>query len=64
MRRYDGTDLPTRDISASLVQPDDAHGRVYLAYDNYRVLMKWNRSHYFVAAVGTLADRISYPPVF
>lgn len=64
VRRYDGTDLPTRDIRASLVQPDDAHGRVYLAYDNYRVLMKWNRSHYFVAAVGTLADRISYPPVF
>jgi membrane-bound lytic murein transglycosylase B len=64
VRRYDGSDLPTRDISASIVQPDDAQGRAYLAYDNYRVLMKWNRSHYFVAAVGTLADRISYPPVF
>ncbi|WP_220721197.1 lytic murein transglycosylase [Agarivorans litoreus] len=64
VRRYDGSDLPIRDISASVVQPDDAQGRAYLAYDNYRVLMKWNRSHYFVAAVGTLADRISYPPVF
>ncbi|MEE1672526.1 lytic murein transglycosylase [Agarivorans aestuarii] len=64
VRRFDGSDLPTRDITASIVQPDDAQGRAYLAYDNYRVLMKWNRSHYFVAAVGTLADRISYPPVF
>ncbi|WP_432467685.1 lytic murein transglycosylase [Agarivorans sp. Z349TD_8] len=64
VRRYDGADLPIRDIQASIVQPDDAHGRAYLAYANYEVLMKWNRSHYFVAAVGTLADRISYPPVF
>ncbi|MGY5453225.1 lytic murein transglycosylase [Agarivorans sp. MS3-6] len=64
VRRYDGSDLPIRDIAASIVQPDDAQGRAYLAYDNYQVLMKWNRSHYFVAAVGTLADRISYPPVF
>ncbi|GDY27466.1 lytic transglycosylase domain-containing protein [Agarivorans sp. Toyoura001] len=64
VRRYDGTNLPIRDIQASIVQPDDAQGRAYLAYDNYQVLMKWNRSHYFVAAVGTLADRIAYPPVF
>lgn len=61
--KADGSPLPQRDISANIVIPDDKTGRVYLAYDNYKVLMKWNRSNYFVAAVGTLADRIGYPPV-
>lgn len=59
VRRYDGSDLPTRDdITASLVIPDDTDGRVYLAYSNWDSLMRWNRSNYFVAAVGYLADRI------
>lgn len=60
--RYDGTALPTRDdIVASIVIPDDNEGRVYLAYANYDALMRWNRSHYFVAAVGYLSDRIRFP---
>ncbi|MCE2571914.1 lytic murein transglycosylase [Motilimonas eburnea] len=63
VRKTDGSDLPTRDISAWLVLPDDKDGRAYLAYDNYATLMKWNRSNYFVAAVGTLADSIAYPPI-
>ncbi|BDY05318.1 lytic murein transglycosylase [Ferrimonas sp. YFM] len=60
VRRFDGSDLPSREIQASLVQPDDAEGRSYLAYANYDALMRWNRSHYFVAAVGHLADRIKF----
>lgn len=60
--RYDGTMLPQRDdIEASVVIPDDNEGRVYLAYANYDALMRWNRSHYFVAAVGYLSDRIRFP---
>lgn len=59
VRRYDGSDLPTRDdIEASLIIPDDEDGRIYLAYSNWDSLMRWNRSHYFVVAVGHLADRI------
>ncbi|MCM2679437.1 lytic murein transglycosylase [Echinimonas agarilytica] len=64
VRRFDMTDLPTRDIQASIVLPDDAQGRAYLAYGNYDVLMKWNRSYYFVTSVGYLSDRIAYPSVF
>ncbi|GGA77961.1 lytic transglycosylase [Neiella marina] len=64
VRRYDMSNLPTRDIKASLVLPDDAQGRAYLAYGNYDVLMKWNRSYYFVTSVGYLSDRIAYPSVF
>mgnify|MGYP004451378751 FL=1 len=60
--RMDGSELPSRDdIKASVVIPDDKEGRVYLAYANYDALMRWNRSHYFVAAVGYLSDRIRFP---
>lgn len=58
VRQQDGSRLPKADMQASLIRPDDVHGRSYLAYDNYRVLRHWNRSPYFVVAVGTLADRI------
>jgi membrane-bound lytic murein transglycosylase B len=58
VRQQDGSPLPKVAMQASLIRPDDVHGRSYLAYDNYRVLRHWNRSHYFVVAVGTLADRI------
>lgn len=58
--RYDGRPLPKldKDIKAWLIAPDDANGRVYLVYNNYNVLMKWNRSYYFALAVSHLADRI------
>ncbi|WP_348686164.1 lytic murein transglycosylase [Aeromonas bestiarum] len=58
VRQLDGSPLPRVEMQASLVRPDDARGRAYLAYPNYLVLRHWNRSHYFVVAVGTLADRI------
>ena len=63
VRRADGTDLPKVDITAALVFPDDENGRVYLAYDNYKSLMHWNLSYYFVSSVGHLSDRIKFPPV-
>lgn len=53
VRQLDGFPLPRVDMQASLIRPDDIHGRSYLAYDNYRVLRHWNRSPYFVVAVGT-----------
>jgi membrane-bound lytic murein transglycosylase B len=43
---------------ASLIVPDGADGAAFLVYDNYRVLMKWNRSIYFATSVGMLADAI------
>ncbi len=59
VRRADGGDLPTRDLQASLVRPGRNSGPVYLAYANYRTIMKWNRSFYFATAVGILSDRIA-----
>lgn len=63
IRRADGTDLPKVDLKAALIFPDDEKGRVYLAYDNYKSLMHWNLSYYFVSSVGHLSDRIKFPPI-
>lgn len=60
--RFDGRPLPKldNDIEAWLTAPDQADGRVFLVYNNYNVLMKWNRSYYFALAVSHLADRIVF----
>ena len=58
LQRLNKTALPQRDINAALVLPDGEGGRAFLAYDNYKVLMHWNRSYYFVTSVGYLADLI------
>lgn len=56
--RFDGSELPHVNIQASLILPDDVNGRIYLAYNNFHTLMRWNRSLYFGVSVGYLADRI------
>lgn len=60
VRRLNGAALPktSEDIDAWLIAPDDEGGRAYLVYENYQVLMKWNRSYYFGLAVSHLADQI------
>lgn len=63
VRKADGSDLPNVDVRAALVMPDDINGRMYLAYDNYKVFMHWNRSYYFATSVGYLSDRIGYPKI-
>lgn len=50
-----------QNLRAYLVQPNKTGGPTYLAYPNYRVILKWNRSNYFAISVGTLADRIAAP---
>ncbi|OUS28976.1 lytic transglycosylase [Thalassotalea sp. 42_200_T64] len=60
VRKYNGGQLPKVDIKAAMVFPDGEQGRAYLAYDNYKSLMHWNLSYYFVTSVGHLADRIKF----
>ena len=50
----DASPLPSGD--ASLVMPDGSTGPALLVNDNFRTIMKWNKSTYFAAAVGMLAD--------
>jgi membrane-bound lytic murein transglycosylase B len=63
IRRTDGTNLPNVAVKAALVFPDDHKGRAYLAYNNYKSLMHWNLSYYFVSSVGHLSDHIKFPPI-
>ena len=54
----DGKPLPGRDIQASVVLAEAGKGPAFLVYDNFRTIMKWNRSTFFALAAGHLADRI------
>jgi membrane-bound lytic murein transglycosylase B len=58
VRRADGGALAPSDPPGALVLPGGADGPAILAFENFRVLLRWNRSDYFAAAVGLLADRI------
>jgi len=60
VRRVDGTNLPARDIQASIILPGGPGQPAFMIYDNYRATLRWNRSHYFATAVGLLSDRIAY----
>jgi len=58
VRRTDGGPLPQRDLVASIVIPAKSAQPAFLVYDNYRALMRWNKSLFFATAVGMLSDRI------
>ena len=56
----DGSKLPEVNIDAYLVYPEGKEGRKYIVYENFKTIMKWNRSLFFGIAVGTLSDMIEY----
>ncbi|MDW8846355.1 lytic murein transglycosylase [Erwinia sp. MMLR14_017] len=51
--------LPDTHQRAWIVTPDDIPGRVFMVYDNFRTIMRWNRSYYFAISIGMMADAIS-----
>lgn len=56
----DGSDLVIRGKELYyLVQPDGAEGDSFLVTENYKAIMRWNRSTYFATAVGLLTDAIA-----
>jgi membrane-bound lytic murein transglycosylase B len=59
VRSVDAGPLVGRDGEASLVMPDGSGGPAFLVYDNFRTIMRWNKSTYFAAAVGYLADSMA-----
>ena len=59
VRRADGGPLPVADMSARLLVPMGHAGPAFLVYDNFDVLLDWNRSTSFAIAVGHLADRVA-----
>lgn len=57
VRRADGGTLPSADIAAALILPDGIRGPAFLVYDNYRVILKFNRSVFYAVTIGHMADR-------
>ena len=58
VRRADGANLPGRQLSAAIILPDGTGSTAYMVYDNFRNIMKWNRSTYFAVAIGILSDQL------
>jgi membrane-bound lytic murein transglycosylase B len=59
VRCVSGKDLPKEpDVFGSILQPGGKGGRAFLVYENFRVILAWNKSDYFALAVGILADQI------
>ena len=54
-----GHPLATVPVDAALRLPAGHRGPAFLTYDNFDVIMGWNRSVYYALAVGHLADRIA-----
>jgi membrane-bound lytic murein transglycosylase B len=59
VRAAGGGALPRADIEAALLVPAGHRGPKFLVYDNFQVLMRWNRSEFFALTVGILSDRIA-----
>jgi len=60
IRTFEGKALPNVDLDASLIMPDGENGRIYLVYNNYKSIMRWNRSDYFATSVSHLSDTIKF----
>lgn len=51
-----GQPLPFPSLQASIVQPNG--GPVFLAFPNYKMILRYNNSIYYAGAIGYLADKI------
>lgn len=56
VRTEKGEALPFPELEASIVQPNG--GPVFLAYPNYKMILRYNNSIYYAGAIGYMADRI------
>lgn len=51
-----GGDLPRQDLDASIIKPYG--GPALLAFNNFRVIMRYNNSTYYAGSIGYMADKI------
>ena len=54
-----GNALTSAPIEAAVLLPAGHNGPAFMVYDNYKVVLDWNRSHFYALSVGRLADRIA-----
>ncbi|MFI4963135.1 MAG: lytic transglycosylase domain-containing protein [Legionellales bacterium] len=56
VRTEDGKSLPYQNLQASIVQP--LGGPTFLAFPNYKMILRYNNSIYYAGAIGYMADMI------
>lgn len=56
VKAVNGKPLPFKNLEASVIQPYG--GPVFLAYPNYKMILRYNNSIYYAGAIGYLADKI------
>ena len=56
----DGSELRgSPDLSSAIVLPDGKNGRAFIVHNNFRAILRWNRSVFFGVAVGLMSDHIA-----
>jgi len=58
VRKKNGSNLPNRNLQASIIKMDNKEGPAYMIYKNYHAIRDWNRSDNFAVSIGILSDRI------
>jgi membrane-bound lytic murein transglycosylase B len=56
VRTESNQSLPYQNLQASIVQPNG--GPTFLAYPNYKMILRYNNSIYYAGAIGYMADKI------
>lgn len=54
-------ELPKENYTASIVRPYG--GPTYMIFNNFEVIMKWNRSIYYAGTVGYMAEKVCRRPL-
>lgn len=58
VRTTEGKPLPYQDLNASIIEPYG--GPVFLAFPNYKMILRYNNSIYYAGAIGYMADKICH----
>ena len=56
IRTLSGQPLPYQNLTASIVQPNG--GPAFLAFPNYKMILRYNNSIYYAGAIGYIADNV------
>ena len=60
IKTMQGKALPEKkNLEASLIMPDGMEGTAFLVYNNFDVIMQWNKSSYFATSIGMIADKLA-----
>ncbi len=59
VKNTDGSELPDATLQAAVVLPMGHQGPAFLVYQNFSIILRWNRSILYALSVAHLSDRLS-----